>query len=198
MDAQGIDRFHLIGHSMGGLIAQHVAFTAPFRVRTLSLLCTFARGKDATALSLRMLLLGLRSRVGTRAMRRAGMLRMIMPADYLREVDRVRLAHQLAALFGRDLAEQPPIVATQLRAMGRYDATPRLGELADIPTLVVSGRHDPIAPPHLGKRLAEGIRSARYVVLDAASHALPVQCADQLHVLLRAHLTGERGIEALS
>ena len=70
MDAEGIDRFHVVGHSMGGVIAQAVALQAPTRVRTLSLLCTFARGRDATALSWPMLVMGLRTRIGTRAMRR--------------------------------------------------------------------------------------------------------------------------------
>ena len=75
---------------MGGLIAQHVALMAPSRVESLSLLCTFANGRDATALSWRMLVAGMRARIGTRAMRRRGMMRMIMPDSYLRTVDRVR------------------------------------------------------------------------------------------------------------
>ena len=43
-DASGASSFHLVGHSMGGIIAQQIAFAAPDRVRSLSLLCTFARG----------------------------------------------------------------------------------------------------------------------------------------------------------
>jgi pimeloyl-ACP methyl ester carboxylesterase len=108
MDAEGIPRFHVIGHSMGGLIAQHVALTARPRVKSLSLLCTFATGSDATALSLRMLLLGLQSRIGTRRMRRNGMLRMIMPEPYLRGSDRERLAEDLGELFGRAIVSRAP------------------------------------------------------------------------------------------
>src|SRR5512145_2471368 len=76
-DAEGFNRFHVVGHSMGGLIAQHVALTARERIKSLALLCTFANGSDATRLSARMLVLGLRARIGTRAMRRAGMVRMV-------------------------------------------------------------------------------------------------------------------------
>ena len=44
MDAQGWASAHLIGHSMGGLIALQGALSARARVLSLSLLCTFARG----------------------------------------------------------------------------------------------------------------------------------------------------------
>jgi pimeloyl-ACP methyl ester carboxylesterase len=66
-DVEHAGRFHLLGHSMGGLIAQHIALTARERIRSLSLVCTFANGADATRLSTRLLALGLRSRIGTRA-----------------------------------------------------------------------------------------------------------------------------------
>jgi aminoacrylate hydrolase len=188
MDAEGIDRFHVVGHSMGGLIAQEIALTRRERVKSLALLCTFADGKDATALSLRMLILSLRSRLGTRAMRRNGMLSMIMPADYLRGIDRIALARELQQLFGRDLADQPPIVMTQLRAMSRYSAAPRLHELSGLPTLVASGTHDPIAPPRLGRAIASGIARSRFVEYPHASHALPIQCAADLNARLMDHL----------
>lgn len=187
LDAERIDRCHVMGHSMGGLIAQHVALIASHRVHSLSLLCTVANGRDATALSLRMLVPGLRARVGTRRMRRAGMLRMIMPREYLRGVDRGRLASELQALFGRDLGDNPPIIGQQLDAMSRYNALPRLTQLAGIPTLVMSGAHDPIAPPRLGRAIADGIRGATFVEFRQASHALPIQCAREVNDLLAVH-----------
>jgi pimeloyl-ACP methyl ester carboxylesterase len=103
-------------------------------------------------------------------------------------VDRARLLHELETLFGRDLADQPPIVTAQLRAMSRYSAASRLSELAGVPTLVVSGAHDPIAPPALGKAIAERIGGARFVEFTDASHALPIQRARELNVLLIEHL----------
>jgi pimeloyl-ACP methyl ester carboxylesterase len=188
-DAAGAGRFHLVGHSMGGLIAQRVALEAPQRVKSLSLLCTFADGRDASGLSPRLMWLGIRTRVGTRAMRRNGMLRMVMPPAFLQGVDRGRLAADLGALFGRDLADQPPIIGEQLRAMSRYSAAASLGRLAAIPTLVVSAAHDPIAPPRLGRALAAGIHGARYIELPDAGHAAPIQCAGEINALLAAHLS---------
>ncbi len=188
-DAEGIERFHLLGHSMGGLIAEHVALISRERVASLALLNTFGNGAHATRLSRRMVMLGLRSRIGTRAMRRRGMLRMIMPDAYIRASDEVALAARLGDLFGRDLADQPPILSAQLHAMSRYSALSRLRELSGVPTLVLSGAHDPIAPPACGKEIASLIGGARFIEFPHASHALPIQCADEVNSLLFEHLT---------
>jgi pimeloyl-ACP methyl ester carboxylesterase len=189
MDAERAERAHVVGHSMGGLIALHLALARPQAVRSLALLCTCADGADVTGLSLRMALLGLRCRVGTRRMRRNAMLDMVMPQDVLRRADRSALARELGALFGHDLADQLPIASAQLRAMSRFSARSRLSELAGIPTLVTSGRHDPIAPPRLGRDLADHIPGARYEEYLDASHALPIQCAERLNAQLLRHLT---------
>ena len=189
LDAAGVDRVHLLGHSMGGLIALQLALSHRERIKSLALLCTFADGVRATRLSGRMVMLALRSRIGTRAMRRQGMLRMIMPNGYIRANDRVRLARDLGKIFGRDLADQPAIIYEQLRATSRYSALSRLDELSGIPTLVVSARHDPIAPPALGGDIASRIRGARYVEFDNASHAVPIQLAREVNALLSDHFT---------
>jgi pimeloyl-ACP methyl ester carboxylesterase len=192
LDAEGIDRAHLVGHSMGGLIALAAALDAPSRVASLSLICTFADGAGPTRPTMRMIALGIPTRIGTRRMRRRAMQRMLFPDAWLRGVDRDALAERLNAIFGRDLGEAPPIVSEQLEIMGRCDLTRRLSELAAIPTLVVSGRHDPIAPPAFGRAIAAGIPQARYVEYDDASHALPIQRAEQLNALMLEHLGGAR------
>jgi pimeloyl-ACP methyl ester carboxylesterase len=188
MDAAGWPSAHVVGHSLGGLVAQDLALRHRERVRSLSLLCTFARGRDATRLSARMFLLGLRTRIGLRAWRREAFLRFVMPPATLARGNRGVLAQRLASLFGHDLADQPPIVAEQLRAMKRYDATPRLGLLEGIPTLVAAATFDPIARPPLGRALAKGIPGARYVEFSDASHGMTIQFANRTNALLREHI----------
>ncbi len=161
MDAEGVGEFHLAGHSMGGVIAQQVALSAPGRVRTLSLLCTFARGAQGARMSWDLLVAGVRSRLGPRAMRRRAFIELIMPPAYLAATDYQRLCVQLERLFERDLALQPPIVMRQLRAMAKYDALTRLSRLGDIPTLVVAAQLDRIALPDFGRQLAAAIPDAR-------------------------------------
>ena len=73
--------------------------------------------------------------------------------------------------------------------MSKYSAAPRLRELTGIPTLVLSGSHDPIAPPLLGPDVASRIDGARFVEFSDASHALPIQCAREVNRLLLEHLT---------
>jgi 3-oxoadipate enol-lactonase len=54
-------------------------------------------------------------------------------------------------------------------AMASYDVTDRLGEITT-PTLVVSGADDPVAPPEMAHRLAEGIPGAEHVAVEHAAH----------------------------
>jgi pimeloyl-ACP methyl ester carboxylesterase len=188
MDAQGWASAHLVGHSMGGLIALHAALSARERVRSLSLLCSFPHGRDATRLTPWMMWTGLRTRIGTRPQRRKAFLEIVMPPSALREANHVTLASELAPLFGHDLADQPPVVMKQLPAMVRYNATPRLHELAGLPTLVVSAEHDRIAPVAIGKAMAAAIPGARFVEIPDASHGASLQYPDRINALLLHHL----------
>jgi len=187
MDANRVDRFHLVGHSMGGVVAQEVALRATARVRSLCLMNTVVRGRDATGLTLPMIVTGLRTRIGTRAMRRRAFLELVMPSEALQSIDRGELCDRLAALFGHDLADQPPVVMPQLRAMARYDARDRLAALGAIPTLVMSAAHDRIAAPASGRHLAAAIPGARYMEYPDAGHGLPIQHADRVNAALREH-----------
>ncbi len=186
LDAAGVTSAHVVGHSLGGLVAQCLALDACERVRSLSLLCTFADGRAAAPLTLRMCWLGMRIHVGTRRMRRRSFVRLVMAPDAKFDPD--ALAEQLAPLYGHDLADQPPIAGKQLKAMRSYSAAPRLAELAGIPTLVVNAVNDPISPPHVSKVIANGIPGARYVEFGDASHGLPISHAAAVNELLREHL----------
>jgi pimeloyl-ACP methyl ester carboxylesterase len=190
MDAQGWADAHVVGHSLGGLVAIHLALTAPERARSLALLCTFARGRDAAPPTLGMAWYGLRSRVGTPRMRRQAFLHLVLSPEELAGADPDALAEELAGVFGHDLGDPPPVTGDQLRAMRAYDATPRLAELAGGRVLVASAEHDRIAPPALGRALADGIPGARYVEFTGAAHGLPVRHAERVNALLHEHFAG--------
>jgi len=191
MDARGFDRFHVAGHSLGGCIAQELALGAPGRVLSLAFLCTFYRGRDGAVLTLDMLIRGLRTRIGTRVMRRNAFLELVLPPKALAGRNRAELAARLAPLFGHDLADQPPIVLEQLKALSRYDARERFHELGRIPTLVVSATKDRIAKPASGRALADAIPGAKYVQIDDAGHGLPIQEPDRVNALLAEHWKGD-------
>lgn len=192
MDTAGWESAHVVGHSMGGVIAQQLALDCPKRVRSMSLLCTFARGKDAARLTPWVLWLSLRTRIGTRRMRRRAFLEMLVPEEDLRKLDAAALdtmAAEVASFIGRDLADSPPILLQQLKAMSRHDTLARLGELAGIPTLVLSAQHDCIAKPAYGRTLASAIPGAIYEEFPAASHGVTIFYADAINQRLARFLS---------
>jgi pimeloyl-ACP methyl ester carboxylesterase len=120
-------------------------------------------------------------------MRRNAFLELVMPPALLATSDRAQLADKLKALFGRDLAEQPPIILKQLSAMAKYDASARLGQLASIPSLVLSAELDRIALPSFGRELAAAIPGARFVQLPGAGHGVPIHAPGEVNALLAEH-----------
>ena len=189
LDAEGIGRCHVVGHSMGGLIAMQVALVSPRRVKSLALLCTFPDGRSGSRLTWDTFLTSLRTRVGTRRMRRNAFLSLVLSKAGMQRSMRDQLAERMTELFARDLADQPPIIMRQLRAMARYDAKWRLRSLASVRTLVVSGEADRIARPEYGRALAAAIPNARYVELAKAAHAVPIESPEIVNRLLVEHMS---------
>jgi pimeloyl-ACP methyl ester carboxylesterase len=135
----------------------------------------------------RMIWLGLRSHIGTHRMRAHAFLEIVMPPEYLASQNCDDLAQRLHPIFGHHLADTPPIVMPQLRALGRFNATARLSEFAGIPTLVLSAAHDVIFPPASGRALAARIPSARYIEIPIAGHGVTIQLAETVNEILREH-----------
>ena len=188
MDREEWPSAHLVGHSMGGLIALELALTAKLRVRSLSLLCTFARGADATRMTPTLLWILLRLKYGSPRLRRQAFTQLVMPPGWTGGGPDSGIAEKLSAVFGQDIGDLPPITAEQLTALRSHDVTPRLIELAGIPTLVISGEKDRMAPPASGRVIAAGIPGSRYVEIAGASHAFPVIDAERCGALLLEHL----------
>jgi 3-oxoadipate enol-lactonase len=129
---------------------------------------------------------GLRMRIGTRRARRRAFLGLIYPPGALPD-DTGPLAASCGELFGRDLADQPPILLRQMSALRRHDCTADLGRIA-APTLVVSAEHDPIAPPRFGRALARAIPGARFLELKGKSHGVPIEDPVMITRLLSDHI----------
>jgi len=170
---------------MGGVIAEQIALDCPDRVRSLSLLCTFGRGKDAARPTPWVIWMSLRTRLGSRPMRRRAFLEMLFPPSYLKTVDQAELARKVGLIVGRDLSDNPSIMFKQVQALGRHNAFNQLGNLGAIPTLVISGRHDPIAKPGYGRSLAAAIPGAVYEEWPEGSHGLIIQQAEVLNRRLK-------------
>ncbi len=186
MDALGWDRAHVAGHSMGGLIAQALAIRAPERVRSLALLSTFARGVQGASPGLDVMWLGIMMRVGTLRARRRAAIRLVFPDSYLAGRDLDAMHEELAAIFGRDLAAQPPVAMTQVGAMRRYDPSAEAASIAHLPALVLTGERDRIAKPAHTVELAARF-GATPIVLPGSGHACTIQDADEVNRRLAEH-----------
>lgn len=187
IDSLALDRVHVVGHSLGGVVAQRLALIARERTQSLSLLCTFAGGRDLARPSARLVWLGMLSRIGTHAMRRKAFTRLVMPEREIAARGIEAVAAELETVFGRSLAAPPAVADLQLSALRAHDERERLAELDGTPTFVASGAHDPIAPAPVGRALASSIPNATYREWPEASHALPIQLADDVNAALLAH-----------
>ena len=190
MDEVGWESAHVVGHSMGGLIAQQLVIDAPGRVLSLAMICSFSRGQDAARLTLPVLWMGLTTRIGTKRMRRNAFLKILYSTGRLRRADLTKLAAETAELIGRDLADSPPILMQQLKACALHQLRPRLGELAGIPTLVISAERDIIALPAYGRDLAAAIPGAEFVLQPDMAHGNLLEQPAWLNERLSRHFAG--------
>jgi pimeloyl-ACP methyl ester carboxylesterase len=191
LDHLNLKSAHIVGHSMGGTIAQEFALQHPRRVKSLSLLCTFSQGRQAMQLNARIFWLGLGTRLGTKKMKRKAFLEILYSKKFLDGVNAFdELAEQTGSIVGRDLADSPPIIMRQLKALSRHDSSEKLSKLAGIRTIVVSGKEDPIAQPKFGQDLARRIPNAKYIELENASHGIVLERPNEVNNILSSFIIG--------
>jgi pimeloyl-ACP methyl ester carboxylesterase len=186
LDDLGWERAHLVGHSMGGLLCEELAFQAPERVKSLALLCTPASGRHGASMDGRMAWIGLRTRVGTRRMRRRAFLEMVLSSAERAERDLDAFAREVEPVFGRDLADSPSVTMKQVSAMSKHNRLMELKNLRPIPTLLVAGEEDPIAPPVQMRAIQVAMPWSKYVQLEG-SHGVVITRADEVNALLAEH-----------
>jgi pimeloyl-ACP methyl ester carboxylesterase len=164
-------RFALAGLSMGGALALGVVRAAPERVERLALLSTTARPDDEATKEIRR---------GARQTLRAGGLERIVDVSLPSLVHASRVEDEDLREIMKDMlrATGAEAAARQLEAqIGRPDARPGLGAI-DVPTLVLVGDADRLAPPDRAEELAAGIAGARLVVVPACGHLSALERPD--------------------
>jgi pimeloyl-ACP methyl ester carboxylesterase len=171
MDTVGVPRGVLVGHSMGGAIAQMTALMAPERVAGLVLVGTGARLRVAPAL-LDGILQDAR-----------GTLDLIAEWAWGPEADPTLVAR------GRQMMARvhPQVVWGDFAACDRFDVRERIGEIT-VPTLVITGSEDRMTPPKFGQWLAERIPGARFVLVEGAGHMVMLEKPDQVASAVREWL----------
>jgi 3-oxoadipate enol-lactonase len=180
LDRLDIDAATIAGVSMGGYVALAMVARHPRRVRALVLADTRATDDSPEARAKRDENVAIAREQGLEAL-----LDRVVPP--------LLGAHPLPelALRVRTIASSQPTgaVIDALHALrDRPDATPVLASIA-VPTTVVVGAEDVLSPPAEGKRLADGIRGARFVLLDRAGHLSNLERPDAFEDAIRLTAT---------
>jgi len=174
LDVLGIDKAHVVGISMGGAIAQHLALKAPERVRSLMLVSTWAEKNDYTA---RLDELGdlVLQHIGREALVKASMLWLFTPKVFIETPDVVRTVEQVALAMQGD----GDAFTNQTAAVVQHDTIDRLHEI-EVPTFVICGRRDVLVPPELSERIAARIPHATLKLIDGG-HAFTFENVDEFN-----------------
>lgn len=172
LDALGWDSAHVVGASMGGMIAQSLAIRHPRRVRSLTSIMstTGDRSVGSPAEVALGVLLAPAARTREEALQRAvDTYRVIGSPGF--EFDEGSLRERAGLSFDR--AHDPAGVARQLAAiLTTDDRTPHLAEIA-VPTLVVHGAQDTLVDVSGGRATAAAIPGAELWVVEGMGHDLP-------------------------
>jgi pimeloyl-ACP methyl ester carboxylesterase len=174
MDTLGIRSAHLVGASMGGMIAQEIAITFPERVRSLtSIMSTTGdpRLPGPTREAAALLMAPppkTRDEYIERFAKTWKMLRVgSFPED--EALDRGRAERT----FSRGL--NPAGVGRQLRAILASGSRKARLHAVKAPTLVIHGTVDPLVNPAGGKDTAASIPNAKLMMIEGMGHALPLR-----------------------
>ncbi|PWB32024.1 alpha/beta hydrolase [Pseudomonas sp. SDI] len=169
MDALQVQRFHVLGVSMGGMIAQHLAAQAPARVESLTLIMSSsgALGLPAPAPALVEQLA--RRGAPNRAValeQQADLLAALGSPQY--PDDRQVLLQQAAQAYDR--AFNPEGVKRQIMAILAEPSRVALLNQLRLPTLVVHGTADPLLPVMHGVHLAAHIQGSQLKLIPGLAH----------------------------
>ncbi|WP_163512964.1 3-oxoadipate enol-lactonase [Fodinicola acaciae] len=183
MDDLGVERAHLAGVSIGGMLSMWVASHAPERVDRLAVICSSAylppaRGWRDRAATVRA--------GGTGQLVEAAIGRWFTPA-----MDREVVRRTGAELTNVD-SEGYAGCCEAIAAMDLREAITRI----TAPTLVIGGADDPATPPAHAEEIASRIAGANLVVIDKASHLAVLEQPERVTRLLVEHLTAPPNLHA--
>jgi len=187
MDALGIERAHLAGISMGGMIAQHLAIAHPERVERLALMVTSAGGPAFVPPA--PWVLGAMTNPPTDPTPEA-LAERHGPVLFSERFRRER-PEEVVRVFTRSLERPMPMrcFQSQLAAIMRHDATGGLGGLR-MPTLVVSASDDALVPPANSEHLLRALPGAGHHRVEGSGHAITHEAPRELAEVLMRFLEG--------
>jgi 3-oxoadipate enol-lactonase len=183
LEALEVDSAHVMGISMGGMIAQELALAHPERVRTLMLGCTYCGGEGSVLTSqdvLQRLTEAMTSGDRERALRVG--FEVNVSATYAS--DEAAYARFLQIAERRAVAV--PVVLAQMQACLAHDTNERLPGIA-MPTLVMHGTEDQLLPVENGRLIASRIPGSQLEIFEGAGHLFIWERPERSAELVRGH-----------
>ena len=168
MDELKIEKAHVIGHSLGGRIAQKLVLKYPEKVNSLILCATSASQPKRSKLMLNTL-----ANEVNNGMSMGALLKIMMSISFtensFQNIDAINKridsrANSLSSDYAKNFARQ-------VQASADYDTTNELSQIK-VPTLVLAAENDFIFPLEFVKELADGIPNANLTVMDDTGHSL--------------------------
>lgn len=189
LDAAGVERAHVMGISLGGMIAQELALRDPSRVQSLILGCTSHGGADAQPPAAHFVSLSeawASEAAPNESDRVDEFMRLMLPAVALEAPAGRTLLTKFKASF-LETARSSAGLHAQLAAVAPFDSAPRLGGIA-CPALVIAGNEDAVVSPANARSLAARLPRARLRLWEGAGHfwwaTRPLEAAELLSSFL--------------
>jgi pimeloyl-ACP methyl ester carboxylesterase len=186
MDALGIETAHIVGLSMGGMIAQELAINFPERVRTLTSIMSSTG--DPSLPPPTAAAMGVLARVPPED--KDGYVESYVQAWSVLNGDQLpfdanRTAGTAARSFDRGV-NRPGVSRQMLAIIASGNRTPKLAALK-MPALVIHGSNDPLVPPEAGHATARAIPGAKLELVQGMGHTLPREAWPQIVDAIAAH-----------
>jgi pimeloyl-ACP methyl ester carboxylesterase len=169
LDALSIPRAHVLGWSLGSVVAQELALADPERVASLVLYGTWTRADGVMASLMTALKYPWEKGDVATALATLG---VVYSPEFLASSEFETFLAWTAPL-APSTPEQIGAVAEQWQADLDFDSRDRLGGVT-VPTLALTGEHDIVTPPRHGRQVAEHIPGARFELMTGtgASHGV--------------------------
>lgn len=181
----GVERCHVMGHALGGLVGLQLAMTQPALVDRLVVINAWAKTHPHTlrcfaARKSLLLNTGVAAYVAAQPLFLYPAWWMADRTDWLAQQDEAGIAHF-------------PPTETVLRRIGAIEAFDICPDLAAItaPTCVIATRDDVLVPATCSAALAEGLPNGRLAMLEQGGHACNVTDPDRFDALVGAFLRAE-------
>jgi pimeloyl-ACP methyl ester carboxylesterase len=175
-----IDTAHVLGISMGGMVAQELALAHPEQIRTLALGCTYCGGPGSSLASpqvVQRLAEGMSS--GDRAFAVRTAWEVNVSPEFAADDDAFETFRAIRAV-------PVPVIMSQMQACLAHDTSARLSQLR-MPTLIVHGTADQMIPVDNARVIHEHIPGSRLEILDGVGHLFFWERPQHSAALVRDH-----------